>query len=74
MTPTRMPIQTTVAVTFFYALGYPIGNMAVNAMSPMAVLAFRFGLAGVILGSWAALAKVRWPRGACSGTSPSRVC
>lgn len=62
MTPTRMPIQTTVAVTFFYALGYPIGNMAVNAMSPMAVLAFRFGLAGVILGSWAALAKVRWPR------------
>ena len=67
MTPTRMPIQTTVAVTFFYALGYPIGNMAVNAMSPMAVLAFRFGLAGVILGSWATLAKVRWPRGRVLG-------
>ncbi|WP_235672962.1 DMT family transporter [Mycolicibacterium hodleri] len=67
MTPTRMPIQTTVAVTFFYALGYPIGNMAVNAMSPMAVLAFRFGLAGVILGSWATLAKVRWPKGRLLG-------
>ncbi|TQR84103.1 DMT family transporter [Mycobacterium hodleri] len=62
-----MPIQTTVAVTFFYALGYPIGNMAVNAMSPMAVLAFRFGLAGVILGSWATLAKVRWPKGRLLG-------
>ena len=67
MTPTRMPMQTTAAVTFFYALGYPIGNMAVNAMTPMAVLAFRFALAGVILGSWAALAKVRWPRGRVLG-------
>lgn len=67
MSPTRMPMQTAVAVTFFYALGYPIGNMAVNEMTPMAVLAFRFGLAGLILGSWATLAKVRWPRGRVLG-------
>ena len=45
VTPTRMPLRTASTVTFFYALGYPIGNMAVNAMSPMAVLVFRFGLA-----------------------------
>lgn len=63
MTPTRMPLRTASAVTFFYALGYPIGNMAVNAMTPMAVLAFRFGLAAVILGVWARLAKVTWPTG-----------
>jgi drug/metabolite transporter (DMT)-like permease len=63
MTPTRMPIRTASAVTFFYALGYPIGNMAVNAMTPMAVLAFRFGLAAVALGTWAKLAGVRWPTG-----------
>lgn len=58
-----MPLKTASAVTFFYALGYPIGNMAVNAMSPMAVLAFRFSLAGLILGAWAALARVTWPTG-----------
>ena len=63
MTPTRMPIQTTVAVTFFYALGYPIGALAVSAMSPMAVLVFRFGLAGAILSGWAFIARVTWPTG-----------
>ncbi len=56
-----MPLRTASTVTFFYALGYPIGNMAVNAMSPMAVLAFRFGLAAVLLGVWARLARVTWP-------------
>jgi drug/metabolite transporter (DMT)-like permease len=63
VTPTRMPMKTASAVTFFYALGYPIGNMAVNAMTPMAVLVFRFGFAAIILGAWAAIARVAWPRG-----------
>jgi drug/metabolite transporter (DMT)-like permease len=58
-----MPLRTASTVTFFYALGYPIGNMAVNAMSPMAVLVFRFGLAALILGTWAKLARVAWPTG-----------
>jgi drug/metabolite transporter (DMT)-like permease len=63
MTPTRMPLKTASAVTFFYALGYPIGNMAVNAMTPMAVLVFRFGLAAAILGCWALVARAAWPTG-----------
>lgn len=63
MTPTRMPLRTASTVTFFYALGYPIGNMAVNAMTPMAVLVFRFGLAAIILGTWAAIARAAWPTG-----------
>ena len=58
-----MPLKTASTVTFFYALGYPIGNMAVNEMSPMAVLVFRFGLAALILGSWARIARVAWPTG-----------
>jgi drug/metabolite transporter (DMT)-like permease len=58
-----MPLRTASTVTFFYALGYPIGNMAVNAMSPMAVLVFRFGLAALILGTWAKVARVAWPTG-----------
>ncbi|MCW2558314.1 MAG: rane protein [Mycobacterium sp.] len=58
-----MPLRTASTVTFFYALGYPIGNMAVNAMSPMAVLVFRFGLAALILGTWAKFARVAWPTG-----------
>jgi drug/metabolite transporter (DMT)-like permease len=63
MTPIRMPLRTASTVTFFYALGYPIGNMAVHAMTPMAVLVFRFGLAALILGGWARIARVSWPTG-----------
>jgi drug/metabolite transporter (DMT)-like permease len=63
MTPTHMPLRTASAVTFFYALGYPIGNMAVNAMTPMAVLVFRFGLAAIILGAWAGIVRAAWPTG-----------
>lgn len=61
MTPTRMPLRTATVVTVFYALGYPVGNLAVHAMSPMAVLVFRFGLAGLILGAWAAIARAPFP-------------
>jgi len=58
-----MPMRTASVVTFFYALGYPIGTMAVHSMTPMAVLTFRFGLAAVVLGAWARLARVAWPTG-----------
>ncbi len=59
-----MPAMPTVAasiLTFFYALGFPVGALAVSTMSPMAVLGLRFGLAGAILGGWAAAARVAWP-------------
>ena len=46
-----MPVRTASTVTFFYALGYPVGNAAVAAMSPMAILVFRFALAAAILGT-----------------------
>ena len=58
-----MPFRTASTLTFFYALGYPIGALAVSAMSPMAVLVFRFGLAGAILVGWALIARVTWPTG-----------
>jgi drug/metabolite transporter (DMT)-like permease len=58
-----MPLRTASSLTFFYALGYPIGALAVSAMSPMAVLVFRFGLAGAILSGWALIARVTWPTG-----------
>jgi drug/metabolite transporter (DMT)-like permease len=58
-----MPLRTASDLTFFYALGYPIGALAVSAMSPMAVLVFRFGLAGTILSAWALIARVTWPTG-----------
>jgi drug/metabolite transporter (DMT)-like permease len=58
-----MPARTASVLTFFYAMGYPIGALAVSAMSPMAVLVFRFGLAGSILSGWALAARVTWPSG-----------
>ena len=58
-----MPTKTAAAITLFFALGYPIGILAVEAMTPMAVLAIRFALTAAILGIWAAFARVAWPRG-----------
>jgi drug/metabolite transporter (DMT)-like permease len=58
-----MPLRTASAVTLFYALGYPIGTLAVTAMTPMAVLVLRFGLAAAVLGVWTQLSRVRWPTG-----------
>lgn len=58
-----MPLSAASSLTFFYALGYPIGALAVSLMSPMAVLVFRFGLAAAILSGWALLSRVRWPTG-----------
>jgi drug/metabolite transporter (DMT)-like permease len=63
----RMPSTTASAVTLLYAIGYPIGTLAVTAMTPMAVLVLRFGLAAIILTSWAVLARAAWPRGAQFG-------
>lgn len=59
----RMPLRTASFVTFFYALGYPIGTLAVAGMTPMAALVLRFGLAATILGAWTQLSGVRWPSG-----------
>lgn len=63
----RMPLSTASAVTLTYAIGYPIGALAVAGMTPMAVLVLRFGFAAVILASWALLARASWPRGAQFG-------
>ena len=67
--PTRtMPFGFASALTFFYALGYPIGALAVSVMSPMAVLVFRFVLAATILSGWALFARVG------AGPQAARLC
>ena len=63
----RMPLTTATAVTLSYAVGYPIGALAVAAMTPMAVLVLRFSLAAIILAALALAAKTAWPRGAQFG-------
>jgi drug/metabolite transporter (DMT)-like permease len=63
MATRTMPLGAASALTFFYALGYPIGALAVSVMSPMAVLVLRFVLAAAILSGWALFARVTWPTG-----------
>jgi drug/metabolite transporter (DMT)-like permease len=63
MPHTPMPMRTASSVTIFYALGYPIGNLAVASMTPMAVLVLRFGLAAAVLVGWTQIAGVAWPTG-----------
>ena len=58
-----MPLTTASAVTLTFAMGYPLGALAVSEMTPMAVLVLRFTFAAVILATWAALSHVGWPRG-----------
>ena len=63
MATRTMPFGAASALTFFYALGYPVGALAVSVMSPMAVLVFRFTLAAAIIGVWAWASGVTWPTG-----------
>lgn len=58
-----MPPRPASLLAFVYALGYPIGALAVSALAPMATLVFRFGLAAAILTTWALAARVKWPTG-----------
>lgn len=62
-----MPWTTASSVTLTYAIGYPIGALAVASMTPMAVLVLRFGFAAAILASLALVARTAWPRGAQLG-------
>lgn len=63
----RMPLSTATAITLSYAVGYPIGALAVAAMTPMHALVLRFSLAAAILTTWSVVARVPWPRGAQFG-------
>jgi drug/metabolite transporter (DMT)-like permease len=58
-----MPLRSASILIFLYALGYPIGALAVSSMPPMGVLLFRFVLAAVILSGWALVRRVTWPTG-----------
>jgi drug/metabolite transporter (DMT)-like permease len=62
-----MPLSTASSVTLSYAIGYPIGALAVAAMTPMGVLVLRFSLAAAILAVLALVARTAWPRGAQLG-------
>ena len=62
-----MPLTTASAVTLSYAVGYPIGALAVTSMTPMHALVLRFSLAASILAAWTLLAKAPWPKGAQLG-------
>src|SRR5262249_44083951 len=59
----RMPLSTASAVTVTYAIGFPIGALAVSSLSPMGVLVLRFSWAAIIRAILAVAAKASWPRG-----------
>ena len=59
----KMPMWFASMLTFLYALGYPVGALAVSAMTPMLVLVARFSFGGLIVAAWALLAKAAWPTG-----------
>lgn len=65
--PVKLPVRLSLVVVVLYALGYPIGALAVQAMSPGLVLVLRFVVSAPILLLLAARRGVSWPRGAQLG-------
>lgn len=51
------------STAFFYALGYPVGALAVQAATPGTVLISRFVASAVILLVIVSVRKLEWPRG-----------
>lgn len=58
LSPTLAP-----STALFYALGYPIGSLAVRAATPGIVLVTRFVASAVILAAIVAVLRLEWPRG-----------
>ena len=59
----KLSPSLALSTAFFYALGYPIGALAVRAATPGVVLVSRFIASAVILGCIAAALRLEWPRG-----------
>lgn len=59
----KLPLRLSIPVVFCYALGYPIGALAVQAMSPGPVLVLRFTVSAPVLLLVATRRGVRLPRG-----------
>ncbi|GGB39694.1 membrane protein [Flexivirga endophytica] len=63
----KLSLRLSTVVVVLYALGYPVGALAVQAMSPGLVLLVRFAVSAPILLLLAARRGVPWPRGAQLG-------
>ncbi|WP_265447576.1 DMT family transporter [Flexivirga meconopsidis] len=55
--------RLAIPVVVFYSLGYPLGALAVQAMSPGPVMVLRFALSAPVLLAISAFRGVSWPRG-----------
>lgn len=62
--PVRLSIPLGASTAFFYALGYPVGALAVRSATPGTVLVARFAVSAVILAAIVVLRRLEWPRGA----------
>lgn len=51
------------ATAFFYALGYPVGALAVRAATPGVVLVSRFAASALILAAIVLVCRLEWPKG-----------
>lgn len=60
---TKLPLSLGASTAFFYALGYPVGALAVRAATPGVVLLARFGISALILAAIVAARRLEWPRG-----------
>jgi len=63
----KLSLPLGASTAFFYALGYPVGALAVRAATPGVVLLARFGVSALILIAIAASRHLEWPRGRQAG-------
>lgn len=63
MSSSRLSPTLAGTTAFFYALGYPIGALAVRAATPGVVLLSRFTLSALLLALIVRVRHLAWPRG-----------
>lgn len=63
----KLSLPLGASTAFFYALGYPVGALAVQAATPGLVLLARFGISALILAAIVAARRLQWPRGRQAG-------
>ncbi|WP_155826802.1 DMT family transporter [Jongsikchunia kroppenstedtii] len=59
----KLSLPLGASTAFFYALGYPVGALAVRAATPGVILLARFGISALILVAIVVSRRLEWPRG-----------
>lgn len=59
----KLSLRLAATITALWALGYPLGALGIQAMSPILLLAWRFGVSAVVVLLFVRVRRITLPRG-----------